>query len=33
MEARTVIELRNPLLTPETPSDRPELWYDPRRKR
>jgi len=24
---RTVIELRNPLLTPGTPSDRPELWY------
>lgn len=33
LETRTVIELRNPLLTPETPSDRPELWYDPRRKR
>jgi hypothetical protein len=33
LETRTVIELRNPLLTPETPSERPELWYDPRRKR
>jgi hypothetical protein len=33
LETRTVIELRNPLLTPETPSNRPELWYDPRRKR
>jgi len=33
LESRTVIELRNPLLTPETPSDRPELWYDPRRGR
>jgi hypothetical protein len=30
---RTVIELRNPLLTPGTPSDRPELWYDARRGR
>jgi ABC-type amino acid transport substrate-binding protein len=28
LETRTVIELRNPLLTPETPLDRPELWYD-----
>lgn len=28
---RTVIELKNPLLTPGTPSDRPELWYEPRR--
>jgi len=26
---RTVIELRNPLLTPQTPSGRPELWYRP----
>ncbi len=24
---RTVIELKNPLLTPGTPYDRPELWY------
>ncbi len=31
LEARTVIELRNPLLTPGTPSDRPELWYDRKR--
>jgi len=30
---RTVIELRNPLLTPETPSNRPELWYDQKRGR
>jgi hypothetical protein len=28
---RTVIELRNPLLTPQTPKDRPELWFDPKR--
>jgi ABC-type amino acid transport substrate-binding protein len=28
---RTVIELRNPLLTPETPSLRHELWYGVRR--
>lgn len=33
LETRTVIELRNPLLTPETPSDRPELWYDAKRGR
>jgi len=33
LEKRTVIELRNPLLTPGTPSDRPELWYDHRRGR
>ncbi len=33
LEARTVIELPNPLLTPETPSNRPELWYDFRRGR
>ncbi len=31
LETRTVIELRNPLLTPGTPSDRPELWYDSKR--
>jgi hypothetical protein len=30
---RTVIELRNPLLTPETPRDRPELWFDQKRGR
>jgi ABC-type amino acid transport substrate-binding protein len=28
LETRTVIELQNPLLSPETPFDRPELWYD-----
>lgn len=28
LETRTVIELQNPLLTPETPIHRPELWYD-----
>jgi hypothetical protein len=33
LETRTVIELRNPLLTPETPLNRPELWYDFRRGR
>jgi len=33
LETRTVIELRNPLLTPGTPSDRPELWYDVKRGR
>ena len=27
LDKRTVIELRNPLLTPGTPSGRPELWY------
>lgn len=31
--SRTVIELRNPLLTPGTPSNRPELWYDAKRGR
>jgi len=31
LHERTVIELRNPLLTPETPSHRPELWYGVRR--
>lgn len=31
LDTRTVIELTNPLLTPGTPSDRPELWYDFRR--
>ncbi|MEO8806690.1 MAG: transporter substrate-binding domain-containing protein [Burkholderiaceae bacterium] len=31
LSERTVIELRNPLLTPETPSHRPELWYGVRR--
>ena len=32
LETRTVIELKNPWLTPGTPSDRPELWYDFRRE-
>ncbi|MEO5794383.1 MAG: hypothetical protein ABIP34_04970 [Rhodoferax sp.] len=27
LNERTVIELDNPLLSPETPSNRPELWY------
>ena len=27
LNERTVIELVNPLLSPETPSNRPELWY------
>lgn len=31
LNERTVIELRNPLLTPETPSNRRELWYGVRR--
>lgn len=31
LSTRTVIELRNPLLTPGTPTNRPELWYDGRR--
>lgn len=30
LDKRTVIELRNPLLTPGTPSHRPELWYQSR---
>jgi ABC-type amino acid transport substrate-binding protein len=33
LDTRTVIELKNPLLTPGTPSDRPELWYGYRRQR
>jgi len=33
LEKRTVIELQNPLLSPETPSNRPGLWYDFRRGR
>lgn len=28
LETRTVIELRNPLLSQGTPADRSELWYD-----
>lgn len=30
LDQRTVIELKNPLLTPGTPSDRPELWHQHR---
>jgi ABC-type amino acid transport substrate-binding protein len=33
LDTRTVIELQNPLLSPATPSNRPELWYDVRRGR
>ena len=32
LDKRVIIELKNPLLTPGTPLDRPELWYDLRRK-
>jgi hypothetical protein len=32
LDKRVVIELKNPLLTPGTPVDRPELWYDFRGK-
>jgi hypothetical protein len=32
LDKRVIIELENPLLTPGTPLDRPELWYDFRRK-
>jgi ABC-type amino acid transport substrate-binding protein len=31
LETRTVIELHNPLMTPATPTNRPELWYDSHR--
>jgi hypothetical protein len=31
LDERVFIELKNPLLTPGTPLDRPELWYDFRR--
>ncbi len=31
LDKRVIIELKNPLLTPGTPVDRPELWYDFRR--
>lgn len=31
LNKRVLIELKNPLLTPGTPIDRPELWYDFRR--
>ena len=33
LNKRTVIELQNPLLSPETLAIRPELWYDFRRGR
>jgi hypothetical protein len=29
--SRLLIEIENPLQTPETPRNRPELWFDPRR--
>lgn len=29
LDERTIIRLRNPLITPQTPLDRPELWYQP----
>ncbi len=29
IQERTMFRLKNPLLTPETPLDRPELWYQP----
>ena len=32
LDKRVVIELKNPLLTPAAPLNRPELWYDFRRK-
>lgn len=32
LKQRTVIEIRNPLLTPRTPLHRPELWYDARKE-
>jgi hypothetical protein len=32
LEQRVIIELKNPLLTPGTPLERRELWYDFRRK-
>jgi ABC-type amino acid transport substrate-binding protein len=28
LDKRVIIKLKNPLLTPGTPVDRPELWYD-----
>ena len=33
LETRTVIELQNPLLSADTPSNQPELWYNFRRMR
>jgi len=32
LDKRVVIEMKNPLVTPGTPVNRPELWYDLRRK-
>ena len=32
LDKRVIIELKNPLVTPGTPVNRPELWYDLRRK-
>jgi hypothetical protein len=31
LRKRLLIRIDNPLQTPETPLDRIELWYDPRR--
>lgn len=31
LENRTIIKLDNPLLSPATPLDRTELWFDPRK--
>jgi len=33
LSERTVIEMENPLLPPQTPLNRAELWYDPNRPR
>lgn len=30
LNGRRIIELHNPLLPPDTPLQRPELWFDPR---
>jgi ABC-type amino acid transport substrate-binding protein len=32
LDKRIIIELKNPLVTPGAPVNRPELWYDFRRK-
>jgi hypothetical protein len=32
LDKRVIIELKNPLVTPGTPVNRPELWFDLRRK-
>jgi hypothetical protein len=29
IQERKIFRLKNPLLTPETPLDRTELWYQP----